>query len=243
MNSFLIVGGSKVEREEKAKNLAGDVHPIDTTTLVPDPAIGIEQIRELKKNFSLKPIKSKQKVAFVIEAQKMTVAAQNAPLKTLEEPPGETLLILTSPDPDLLLPTISSRCQIINLTIKPEIKPEMEDLLKHWRVLKQLFSGGVGERLLLSEKIAKNREEAIEWLKIQMILWRQILLFVTDCTQILSTDFADKIKVLTKHLSTKQILKTLKNIEQTKKMLEQNVHVRLAMDNLLLEYPTLSQPD
>ena len=231
--------------------MAGNIHPIDTIILTPDLSIGIEQIRELKKNFSLKPIKSKQKAAFIFEAQKMTIPAQNALLKTLEEPPGENLLILTAPNSDLLLPTISSRCQIVNLSAKIEIKLENKDFLKHWQFLKELVAGGVGERLSLSEEIAKNRQEAIDWLGTQTILWRQLLLFTNDCAQIISADFAsadstdserdfaEKRKSLAKKLSTEQILETLKNIEQAQKMLNQNVHVKLAIDNLLMEYPRL----
>lgn len=246
MRSFLIVGGNQKERKERAKKLAGNTHPIDTIIFTPDPSIGIEQIRELKKNFSLKPIKSKQKVVFIFEAQKMTIPAQNALLKTLEEPPGNNFLILTSPNPDLLLPTISSRCQIINLSAKTEIKLKKENFLKHWQVLREIITGGVGERLILSEKIAKNRQEATDWLKMQTVLWRQLLLFATNCTQIIfadsadfETDYVEEIKNLAKTLSVKQIIETLKNIEQAQKILDQSVHVRLAIDNLLLEYPRL----
>ena len=250
MQSFLIVGGNQKEREKRARKLAGDTHPVDIAILVPDPSITIEKIRELKQTLSFKPIKSKQEIAFIFEAQKMTIAAQNALLKTLEEPPGESLLILTAPNSDLLLPTISSRCQIINLSAKSEIEFEKEEFLKNWETLKQLLNGGVGKKLLLSEGVAKNRQEGINWLKMQTVLWRAILLYTNDCAQILSTDFADsktgyadKMHEISNVLSTKQIIGTLKNIEQTKKMLEGNVHVRLALDNLLLEYPTFSQPD
>lgn len=241
MHSFLIVGGDQKEREEKAKKLAKDTHPIDTVTLSPDPSIGIENIRELKKTFSLKPIKSKQKAAFIIEAQNMTIPAQNALLKTLEEPPGESLLILTAPNSDLLLLTISSRCQVINLASSPKIELNEEDFAFQWQILEKILKGGIGERLLLSEEIVKNRQEAIDWLRTQVLLWRQVLLFSNNCTGIIPNDLkgnsAKKIQTIAGNLSSKQILENLKSIEQTKKMLEQNAHVRLAIDNLLLEYP------
>ncbi len=55
------------------------------------------------------------KVGFVMEAERMNAQAQNAFLKTLEEPPRDTLLLLTSANPRQLLPTVRSRCQIIPL--------------------------------------------------------------------------------------------------------------------------------
>ena len=243
MHSFLIVGGDKEEREKKAKKLSGNIHPVDTLTLRPDPSIGIEQIRELTRDFHLRPIKSQQKVAFIFEAQKMTIPAQNALLKTLEEPPGENFLILTTPNPGLLLPTISSRTHILSLSPKSEIVLEKEAILIHWQNLRQILKSGVGKRLLLSEDVSKDRQTAIEWLKMQTVLWRQVLLNSQDCTQIISADLAHNLKDLSKTISVKLILETLKNIQHTQKMLDGNVHVKLAIDNLLLEYPSFSQPD
>ena len=74
------------------------------------PTITIDQIRNLIRWAHLKPFSKKQKTAIIQPAQKMTHQAQNALLKVLEEPPENTVIILTVDDPDNLLPTVRSRC-------------------------------------------------------------------------------------------------------------------------------------
>ncbi|MDX2171401.1 MAG: DNA polymerase III subunit delta' [Deltaproteobacteria bacterium] len=78
--------------------------------------IGIEQARELKHFAQLQPIAAPRKMAIVDDADRLSLAAQNALLKTLEEPPGQALLILISATPGALLSTVRSRCQRITFT-------------------------------------------------------------------------------------------------------------------------------
>ena len=75
--------------------------------------IKILQIREAQKFLSLKPYYSSSKILIVDQAEKMNQEAQSCFLKTLEEPKGKTILILITSKPEILLPTILSRCQII----------------------------------------------------------------------------------------------------------------------------------
>ncbi len=74
-------------------------------------AIGIEQVRELVANLSLTSYEGNGKVAVIDPANAMTVNAANSLLKTLEEPPGDTLLILVTDRVGRLPATIFSRCQ------------------------------------------------------------------------------------------------------------------------------------
>ena len=76
-------------------------------------AIGVEEIRELVHFLELKPYQSKIKVALISHAERMSVQSANAFLKSLEEPPINTLIILTTDNLDNLLPTIISRTQLI----------------------------------------------------------------------------------------------------------------------------------
>ncbi|ABA88935.1 DNA polymerase III, delta-prime subunit [Syntrophotalea carbinolica DSM 2380] len=86
-------------------------HP-DLHQLGPDgSSIKIEQIRALQKELSYRPLEAPYKVSIIDGAEKMNPAAANALLKTLEEPRSQTLLILLTPAPDAVLPTIRSRCQ------------------------------------------------------------------------------------------------------------------------------------
>jgi DNA polymerase III subunit delta' len=104
-----------------------DVHPDFWSDDRPE-AISIDEIRfhpekgaqahdqSLQQFLSLKPFVARSRVALLANAERMTEAAQNCLLKTLEEPPGDTVLVLTTPFPDHLLPTCLSRCQVIALS-------------------------------------------------------------------------------------------------------------------------------
>ncbi|MBF0415682.1 MAG: DNA polymerase III subunit delta' [Magnetococcales bacterium] len=74
--------------------------------------IAVDQIRELARFLSLTPMESPWKVAIIDDAASMNPAAANALLKTLEEPPAQSILILVTSRPGMLLATIRSRCVI-----------------------------------------------------------------------------------------------------------------------------------
>ena len=78
-------------------------------------SIGVDQIRSMLESIQLKPYESARKVFIIEEAHTMTVQAQNALLKTLEEPPGFSVLILLAEKPQGLLPTVLSRCQLFRM--------------------------------------------------------------------------------------------------------------------------------
>jgi len=83
-------------------------------------SIGIDQIRRLVADLSLTSYAGGGKVAVVEAADIMTTSAANSLLKTLEEPPGDTLLILIVDRPGYLPATIVSRCQRLNITLPTE---------------------------------------------------------------------------------------------------------------------------
>ncbi|MDR5659220.1 DNA polymerase III subunit delta' [Serpentinicella sp. ANB-PHB4] len=90
-------------------------------------SIKIDDIREMQKQIHIKPYEGIRKVYLITNVEKMTVQAQNALLKTLEEPPAYAVIILTSDNTKSLLPTIVSRCQIIKL--KPQRITEIKEYL------------------------------------------------------------------------------------------------------------------
>ena len=86
-------------------------HP-DLHVLEPDGAsIKIEQVRAIQRDLSLRPGEGSRKICLIEAAETTTTGAANALLKTLEEPRGDTLLILLTSQPQRLLETIRSRCQ------------------------------------------------------------------------------------------------------------------------------------
>ncbi len=106
-------------------------HP-DLHILEPEGnSIKIEQVRALQRDLNLKPLEAPRKICMIEQADTMTVGAANALLKTLEEPRGDTLLILLSAQPNRLLETIRSRCQPLPFTRHPNgrIQAELEKQL------------------------------------------------------------------------------------------------------------------
>jgi DNA polymerase III subunit delta' len=84
--------------------------------------IKIAQIREIQKAASTKPFEGRWRVVIIDDAHKMGDEASNALLKTLEEPMGQMRLVLVTPQPQLLLGTILSRCQVLRMgALKQEV--------------------------------------------------------------------------------------------------------------------------
>ncbi len=79
----------------------------------------IETIRALTSTAVLRPIESRWRVIIVDDAELMQETAQEALLKTLEEPPPFAVIILLANDAEILLPTIRSRCQLVELALVP----------------------------------------------------------------------------------------------------------------------------
>jgi len=95
------------------RQVAAGTHPDLVTVALPSgkKEIGIDAIRRLKQAMQLRAVSGKRKVAIIDDADRLSLAAQNALLKTLEEPPPRSQLILVTPSPGALLPTVRSRCQ------------------------------------------------------------------------------------------------------------------------------------
>ena len=74
-------------------------------------SIGVEEIRNIQSDVTIRPMYSKRKVYIVEDADRMTIQAQNSLLKTLEEPPAYVVIILTASNYDALLETVRSRSQ------------------------------------------------------------------------------------------------------------------------------------
>ena len=92
--------------------LAGS-HP-DVKRVVPEKkTIGVDEIRDLIDALALRPYESERHIVIIEQADKLTPPAQNALLKTLENPEGDAMFFLISDAPGSLLPTILSRCQAV----------------------------------------------------------------------------------------------------------------------------------
>ena len=78
-------------------------------------AIKVDQVRQLQQTLSLTAYEAPYRVALLLNFEDATPSAQNALLKTLEEAPDQVILVLTAQSPEMLLPTIVSRCEVLRL--------------------------------------------------------------------------------------------------------------------------------
>jgi DNA polymerase-3 subunit delta' len=105
------------EKKERIQEYARKYLPDNALIEVEDRAsILIEQMRNLTERLVHMPSVDTKRVVLILEAERMTHPAANYFLKTLEEPPVDTVFILTSSRPEYLLLTIRSRCQIVPFT-------------------------------------------------------------------------------------------------------------------------------
>jgi len=94
---------------------------------LPSGSIGIDEIRLLKERVYLKTYEAKKKIFIIDDAERLTLQAANACLKILEEPLSDCLFILISSKPNLIIPTILSRCY--KLRFSPLEKKELKNIL------------------------------------------------------------------------------------------------------------------
>lgn len=136
--------------------------------------IGVEDIRrQVNNDIAIKPYSSPRKIYIINEGEKMTPQAQNALLKTLEEPPAYAVIMILTSNVNSLLSTILSRCVVLNM------KPVEDSLVKSYLmetveipdykadVCVAFARGNVGKAKLLatSEEFDRIKEEAVTLLK------------------------------------------------------------------------------
>lgn len=136
--------------------------------------IGVEDIRaQINNDIGIKPYSSPRKVYIMNEGEKMTVQAQNALLKTLEEPPEYAVILILTSNVEALLPTILSRCVVLNMKPVPDHKVKkylMEELqVPDYKanVCVAFARGNIGKAKMLasSEEFEKVKEEAVTLVK------------------------------------------------------------------------------
>ena len=137
-------------------------------------SIGVEDIRaQINNDIGIKPYSSPRKVYIMNEGEKMTVQAQNALLKTLEEPPEYAVILILTANVDSLLPTILSRCVVLNMKPVPDHKVKkylMEELeIPDYKanICVAFARGNIGKAKMLasSEEFEKVKEEAVTLVK------------------------------------------------------------------------------
>jgi DNA polymerase-3 subunit delta' len=169
--------------------------------------ISIDDIRnQVNRDIEIKPYNSKYKIYIIADADMMTVQAQNAILKTIEEPPQYAIIFLLTENAEILLPTIRSRCVMLKLRnirdqlIKKYLMEQM--LIPDYKadVCVAFAQGNMGKAIMLatSEHFNEIKEEAVHLLReINDMELNDLMEVVKNCNSFKMdiTDFLDVIAI------------------------------------------------
>ena len=216
--------------------------------------IPIEDIRELKRIFSLSPAGDVWRLAIINEADKMSEEAAAAFLKLLEEPGPQTLIMLIAPSRDLVLPTILSRVQAVGFFPVPEssLRAYMQTNnipAKEQDKLLALAAGlpGIFMRLCNNAKYAQEEQAFAD--EIEQVIQGRDILNALRLSETIAPDSVLREKAVGRiisllrgqlitglDISSDRMIKKIKYIDRIAMLLETtNANPRLGMDVIFLE--------
>jgi DNA polymerase-3 subunit delta' len=221
--------------------IARGVHP---DILVVEPgdsgAIKIDQVREVVERAAYRPFEGRRRVVIVDEADALVPAAQNALLKTLEEPPPSSVFILVTSRPDVLLPTVRSRC--IQLTFaagaQVEIDEDARDVAS--RVLAQASTGTEPSRRLEGAKDLLgngDRDRVVANLRAMASLLRDMEVVATgaDAGVLANGDVRAEIDRLAPAYKGPRGVDAFAAVDRALEALERNAGVKVVADWVVLQ--------
>jgi len=215
-------------------------HP-DLHVIVPTPpetnsrgarAIRIGAIRELERQASLRPVMARRKVFVLDEAERMTGEAPQAFLKTLEEPPAATVIILILPRARAVPATVLSRCQVVRFAPRDDAgaataRAQARELLAVVR------AQGVDALFRRTERLERDKAEAL--VDAYWLFCRDLLLAKSDAPAALfiDGDHAAELAHEAEGWTVDQILAAVDLCRQAREALLRNVAPRLTLEVVL----------
>lgn len=162
---------SKIKQEDRRKHTQDVIqNPYEYPLPEESANISVDAIRDLIKTFTYGSYQGRWRTAIILHAHRMRAEAANAMLKTLEEPPTQSILILTAPSLESLLPTIVSRCQYfrlgpvstVDLSARLQESRNIPD--EQARYVAELAGGNVRLALTLASEANETQERALRFL-------------------------------------------------------------------------------
>ncbi|MEK7447432.1 MAG: hypothetical protein AAB632_01375 [Patescibacteria group bacterium] len=199
------------------KLVASGNHP-DFLKLGGEGAIKIAEIRALQKSLYLKPYQASHKVAIIEDAHLMTDESANAMLKVLEEPPENSIIILTSPDKKLLPETIVSRSQIVSFGTGGVLQKTENSEEIYTDVMNILDKKPVYEKMITIQKYSKEKTLSVEFLNILEGILREVVLGKGNLSG----------------YSEKKIISILELAQKSRDYLKNNLSSKFVLENLVL---------
>ena len=230
MQSILVLSKNKTEGEQYIQNLLHEfsINTFDVSNIEGETTIGIEEVRHIQKNLLLKPTAGKSKAIIFKNADSLTLQAQNALLKILEEPPNHTIIILHALSKEQLLPTILSRCKIIELK-NQQSEISDKEYTQYLNILISLLAEDIGLRLKIAQDISGTKESSIPWVETMTLVIRKELLD--------SLIFPPATQASLLALRAGQYLNILIFLSKTHTtLLTTNINPRFAIEHLFLHF-------
>ncbi len=195
----------------------------------------VQEVRSLVQDVSIRPFSSERKVYIVPDAHLMRQEAQNALLKTLEEPPEYVVIILLAHTADAMLETIRSRCQMVELAAKDmEYDPELRKAAEE--ILLGISSWDLTQIRAAIQTLEEFKTDAARVLSLFASWYRDILYFKAsmDPDGLLFPEQLDRIRAASGSMSFEGIQSVLDSIREATLRLDANVNFGLTMELLLL---------
>lgn len=195
----------------------------------------VQEVRSLVQDVSIRPFSSERKIYIVPDAHLMRQEAQNALLKTLEEPPEYIVIILLAHTADAMLETIRSRCQMVELAAKDmEYDPELRRAAEE--ILLGISSWDLTQIRTAIQTLEEFKTNAESVLSLFTSWYRDILYFKAsmDSAGLLFPEHLDQIRTASGSMSYEGIQSVLDGIREASQRLGANVNFSLTMELLLL---------
>jgi DNA polymerase III subunit delta' len=233
--------------------------------------ISIQQIRDLQRELNYRSFSGKRKIAIIDPAILMNSSAQNALLKTLEEPPVDSLIVLIASNAGGLLPTLRSRC--LRLSFAPLSSAQVAAFLESQhgmradeaKLLAAMSTGSIGAAanldkdeliekrqiwssmlmslkvgdynaaIIAAEEFARNRDEALKFLKWSESWYRDLLIYgaTQRPDELVNLDMLPQIDQQATESSVDCILSALSQIMGASASIQRNLNRRMVLEKFL----------
>ncbi|MDD6212231.1 MAG: DNA polymerase III subunit delta' C-terminal domain-containing protein [Clostridiales bacterium] len=210
--------------------------------------IRIDEIRDqLVNDIGIRPYSSPYKIYIVDEADKMNVAAQNALLKTLEEPPYYGIIILLTVNSSYFLPTILSRSMVLKLENHSSGVQLLEET-QRTKIVSVLNRAWSADRTDMAEAAAlwKEMDVPIQWIMNVVRIWLRDVLVWKECkdrTLLILQDEIRGIQTAAENYTFAQLNRILLLVDRTEKRIVFHVSFELAVEELLAAMRGKKQED
>lgn len=233
--------------------------------------ISIAQVRELERELNYRSFTGKRKIAIIDPATLLNSSSQNALLKTLEEPPQDSLIILIAANTGALLPTLRSRC--LRLSFAPLARQEVAGYLQQRHgvgsadaeFVAALGMGSIGAALSLekddliekrrqwtgmlsslkikdyhgamiaAEALARNRDEALKFLKWAASWYRDLLIHAIDnnSDELVNLDMREQIAQQSADGGVEEKLRAFSQSAGAAARIQRNLNRRMVLEKFL----------